>query len=277
MIRLITDSSADILALPGFAGFTTVPMTIQAGDACFLDDASFNTGAMLDHLAAYKGKSGTACPSPERWMDAFDGADEIFVVTLTSALSGTYGSAAAARELYLQSHPDARIEVFDSLTTGPELWLLLEKLAELISQGTPLEALRPAAESYLASTHLTFCLQSLHNLSQNGRVSPIVASAVGLLGIRILAAASPEGTIDPIEKCRGDKKALSSMTESILAAGYRGGRVRISHVENPAAALRLEVALHARFPQADIVSAPCRGLCSYYAERGGLLVGFETA
>ena len=177
MIKLIADSSADMPALPGTAGFAAVPMTIQAGETSFPDDASLNTGAMLDHLAAYKGKSGTACPAPERWMNAFEGADEIFVVTLTSALSGTYRSACAARELYLQSHPDARIEVFDSLTTGPEMRLLLEKLAGLIAQGAPLEALRPAAEEYIASTRLTFCLQSLHNLSQNGRVSPIVASA----------------------------------------------------------------------------------------------------
>ena len=276
MIKLIADSSADLFAPKAGACFESVPMTIHAGERSFTDDTALNVNEMLDYLAAYKGKSGTACPGPERWMRAFEGADEIFVVTITSALSGTYGSAMAARELYLQEHPCVKLHVFDSLTTGPEMRLLLEKLAELAAQGKSFEEIRSAGEAYLASTHLAFCLRSLHNLAQNGRISPLAAGAVGLLGIRVLAVASAGGTIEPVEKCRGDRRAQSAMIERMIATGYRGGKVRISHVEDPAAALRLELALHERFPQADVAFYPCLGLCSYYAERGGVLVGYET-
>ena len=277
MIKLIADSSADHFVPSANVDFVSVPMTIRAGDRSFTDDDALNMDEMLNYLAAYKGKSGTACPAPAAWLNAFEGSAEIFVVSITSALSGTYGSAMAARELYLQTHPEVKIHVFDTLTTGPEMRLMLEKLDELASQGLSFDEIRDRAEAYLSTTRLIFCLQSLHNLAQNGRVSPLAAGAVGLLGIRILATGSAEGTIEPIEKCRGDRKAQAAMVERILEAGYHGGKVRINHVEDPAAAVRLQVALHAQFPHADIVIAPCRGLCGYYAERGGVLVGFETA
>lgn len=277
MIKLIADSSADAFTPPENVAYQSIPMTIHAGDKCFIDDEHLDTEEMLDFMAAHKGKSGTACPGPDSWMNAFEGYDEIFVVTITSNLSGTYGSAMAARELYLQSHPDTRIHVFDTLSTGPEMRLLLEKLSSLAAQGLSFEEIRDAGIAYLSTTHLIFCLRSLHNLAQNGRVSPLVAGAIGLLGIRILAKASDDGIIEPVEKCRGDKKTVDAMVAQLLTIGYHGGKLRISHAGDPAFALRLRVAIHAHFPDADITVAPCGGLCSYYAERGGIIVGFETA
>lgn len=276
MIKLIADSSAGHFAAKGTVCFESIPMTIQAGERCFIDDETLDTHELLDFLAAHKGKSGTACPGPAAWMNAFEGYDEIFVVTITSSLSGTYSSALAARDIYLQSHPEAKIHVFDTLSTGPEMRLLLEKLEELAAQGLSFEEIRDAGTAYLATTKLIFSLQSLHNLAQNGRVSVLVAGAIGLLGIRILAKASDEGTIEPIEKCRGDKRTHSATVQQMLENGYSGGKVRISHADNPAAALRLQVALHEQFPNADITVSSCRGLCSYYAERGGIIIGYET-
>ena len=210
-------------------------------------------------------------------MNAFAGADEIFVVTITSGLSGTYGSAMAAKDLYEQVHPKVKIHVFDSLSTGPEMQLLIEKLASLLDTDLSFEEIRDAGEAYLRSTRMFFSLQSLHNLAQNGRVNKLVAGAIGILNIRILATASPEGTIAPVEKCRGEKKAQSAMAAKMLEAGYKGGKVRIHHAENPETAQAVKAALLEKFPAADIEIGTCRGLCSYYAERGGVLTAFETA
>ena len=275
MVKIIADSSADIKAVEGVC-FQSVPMTIRAGGRDFVDNEQLDTAAMLDFLASHNGPSGTACPGPENWMSAFEGADEIFVVCITGSLSGTWSSAMAARELYLQTHPDVKIHVFDSLSTGPEMLLLIEKLASLIREGKSFDEICAAGEEYLSSTHLLFILRSVHNLAQNGRVSKLVAGAIGILGIQILAVASEQGTIEPIEKCRGDKKARSAMVQAMYERGYRGGKVRISHAQNSEAAIAIERALRERFPLADIKTRLCGGLCSYYAERGGVIVGFET-
>ena len=275
MVKIIADSSADIKAVEGVC-FQSVPMTIRAGRRDFVDNEQLDTAAMLDFLASHNGPSGTACPGPENWMSAFEGADEIFVVCITGSLSGTWSSAMAARELYLQAHPDVKIHVFDSLSTGPEMLLLIEKLASLIREGKSFDEICAAGEEYLSSTHLLFILRSVHNLAQNGRVSKLVAGAIGILGIQILAVASEQGTIEPIEKCRGDKKARSALVQEMYERGYRGGKVRISHAQNSEAAIAIERALRERFPLADIKTRLCGGLCSYYAERGGVIVGFET-
>ena len=275
MVKIIADSSADIRAVEGVC-FQSVPMTIRAGGRDFVDNEQLDTAAMLDFLASHNGPSGTACPGPENWMSAFEGADEIFVVCITGSLSGTWSSAMAARELYLQAHPDVKIHVFDSLSTGPEMLLLIEKLASLIREGKSFDEICAAGEEYLSSTHLLFILRSVHNLAQNGRVSKLVAGAIGILGIQILAVASEQGTIEPVEKCRGDKKARSAMVQAMYERGYRGGKVRISHAQNSEAAIAIERALRERFPLADIKTRLCGGLCSYYAERGGVIVGFET-
>ena len=275
MVKIIADSSADIKVVEGVC-FQSVPMTIRAGGRDFVDNEQLDTAAMLDFLASHNGPSGTACPGPENWMSAFEGADEIFVVCITGSLSGTWSSAMAARELYLQAHPDVKIHVFDSLSTGPEMLLLIERLAFLIREGKSFDEICAAGEEYLSSTHLLFILRSVHNLAQNGRVSKLVAGAIGILGIQILAVASEQGTIEPIEKCRGDKKARSALVQEMYERGYRGGKVRISHAQNSEAAIAIERALRERFPLADIKTRLCGGLCSYYAERGGVIVGFET-
>ena len=275
MMKLIADSSANLTMLEGVT-YQSVPMTIRAGERDFVDDETLDTHELLDYLAAHNGKSGTACPSLDGWLKAFEGADEVFVITITSSLSGTCASAMAARDVYLQSHPDTKIHVFDTLSTGPEMQLLAERIAALYAMGLSFDVICEKAREYLATTHLLFRLKSLHNLAQNGRVSKLTAGAVGILGIQILSTASLEGTIQPVEKCRGEKKTREAMVQHILDAGYRGGKVRIHHAENPDAAGALAASLRERFPEADIEILPCAGLCSYYAERGGVIVGFET-
>ena len=175
MMKLIADSSANLTMLEGVT-YQSVPMTIRAGERDFVDDETLDTHELLDYLAAHNGKSGTACPSLDGWLKAFEGADEIFVITITSSLSGTCASAMAARDVYLQSHPEVKIHIFDTLSTGPEMQLLAEKLAELHAKGLPFDVICEKAREYLATTHLFFSLKSLHNLAQNGRVSKIAAA-----------------------------------------------------------------------------------------------------
>ena len=138
-IKLLADSSCDLLELPG-VDFTPVPLTISTDEADYVDDAALDIPAMLSALAAYHGRSRTACPSVQDWLDAFEGADVIYAATMTGTLSGTWRAAEAAKALYQQAHPDARVCVFDSKSTGPELRLLVEKLAEGIAAGEDFDA-----------------------------------------------------------------------------------------------------------------------------------------
>lgn len=274
MIRLIADSSSDRPALAGIP-IEYVPLVISTEAQSFTDDDQLDVDELLQCLASYRGRSYTACPSVDAWLRAFEGGDEIYAVTITSALSGSYNSAMAARALYLQEHPGAKIAVFDSLSTGPELRLILEKLQDCVENGLEFERTVQQVQDYQKHTGLLFCLHSLHNMAQNGRVSKVAAAAVGVLGIRIVGMASPEGTLAQLAKCRGDRKALPELIEQLRLSGYTGGKARITHVNNPTLADTLRSQLLAAWPQADITTAPSTGLCSYYAESGAIMVAFE--
>ena len=274
--KIVADSSSDVLTLDSVP-FASVPLTIRAGDMVFVDDENCDAAAMTQYMLTYKGKSSTACPSTQDWTEAFGDAEQIFCVTLTSGLSGSYNSARVAAEEYMDAHPERRVHVVDTLSAGPELRLVVEKLQELILAGLSFEEIVERIEAYHKRSFLVFSLQSLHNFAANGRVSKLVAAAVGTLGIRVVGKASDVGTLEPISKVRGDRKALQELVRIMKELGWNGGRVRIAHNENPVMADAMRDALRAIYDKLDVTIERCRGLCSYYAERGGLLVGFEGA
>lgn len=272
--KIVSDSSSDVLTLDG-VDYASVPLTVRAGDRIFVDDANCDVQAMTDYMLTYKGKSSTACPSTQDWMDAFGDAENIICVTITSNLSGSYNAARVAAEEYMELHPGRRVHVVDTLSAGPELRLVIEKLKELISAGKSFDDIVTEIEKYHKRSFLLFSLSSLHNFVANGRVSPAVGALVGLLGIRVVGRASEGGTLEPLSKVRGDRKALQEIIRLMKELGWKGGRVRIAHNNNEQMAFSLRDALRAIYEKLDVTINHCRGLCSFYAERGGVLVGFE--
>ena len=272
--KIVTDSSCDIWELNG-VDFSVAPMTISTDNKHYVDNQELDVRLMSEDLAKYKGVSHTACPSVGSWLDCYEGYDEVFVVTLTGAMSGTYNSAMTAKGIYEEENENVKIHVFDSLSTGPEMRLLIEKLKEMIEEDLTFEEIVEKGQDYLNHTRLFFALKSLHNFAMNGRVSKAVASAIGVLNISIFATASEEGTIQQISKCRGEKKVVKSMIEHLENAGYHGGKVRISHADNLKLAHNVRDKILELYPHADIIVYPMCGLCTYYAEIGGLLVGCE--
>lgn len=272
--RIVADSSCDIWELNG-VDFAVAPITISTDNKHYVDNQELDVHLMSEELAKYKGVSHTACPSVGSWLDCYEGYDEVFVVTLTGAMSGTYNSAMTAKGIYEEENENVKVHVFDSLSTGPEMRLLIEKLKEMIEEDLPFEEIVEKGQDYLKHSRLFFALKSLHNFAMNGRVSKTVASAIGVLNISIFATASEEGTIQQISKCRGEKKVVKSMIEHLEDAGYHGGKVRISHADNLKLAHNVRDKILELYPHADIIVYPMGGLCTYYAEIGGLLVGCE--
>jgi len=272
--KIVADSSADIPKLEHTA-FAAAPLKINTSETEFVDDAALDVAAMVSWFDSYKGKSKTSCPNPSDWLEAFGDADEVFCVTITSGLSGSYNSACIAKQMYEDRHSGRRVCVIDSLSAGPELTLLIEKLEEWITAELPYEEICRKIEAYKQQTGLVFMLESLKNFAANGRVSPAVARLAGVLGIRVVGKASDKGTLEPTNKCRGEARSLMALLENVRAAGLSRGKVRIAHCENEDAARQLQRMIRGELPEADVRVHRLRGLCSYYAERGGMLVGFE--
>ncbi len=273
--KIITDSSSDMLTMNTDIPYSGVPLKIITDKKEYIDNTELDVAEMISDLQKYKGTSHSSCPNIEDWLEAFEDCECVFCVTITSGLSGSCNSAELALKEYLAAHSDRKGAVLDSLSTGPENALIIEKLAELIAAGLDFEEIEKQVREYMKSTHLVFCLDSLRNLANNGRVNKAVAKVVGLLGIRIIGKASNEGTLEITDKVRGADKALSEVRRNICRLGYNGGKIRIHHCQNESAAVSLADMITADFPDAKVIIDSTGALCSFYAESGGLLVGFE--
>ena len=273
-LKLVTDSSSDLRDFPSI-DFAVTPLKIITSQKEYVDDAALDISQMVNDLSTYKGRSSTSCPNVGDWLSAFADAENIICVTITGTLSGSYNSAQMAKEAYEEQHPGRRVFVLDSLSTGPEMQLILEKAKELAESGLDFDSICAALTEYREKTGLLFMLESMKNLANNGRVSPLIAKMAGLLGIRVVGKASDRGDLEPLHKCRGEKKALDALVSQMHEAGLSGGNVRISHCFSESAARELKSLLKQKFGSIPVEIRPCAGLCSFYAENGGLLVGFE--
>lgn len=273
--KIVSDSSSNITKFEGVP-FASVPLHIIVGDKSFIDDENVDLETMQETLSQYKGKSSTSCPSPEDWINAFGDADAVFCVTITSALSGSCSSANVAKQMYEDEYPDRHVYIFDSLSTGPEMALIMEKTRELILSGMEHSKIDDEVRQYCKRTHLYFSLACLDNLAKNGRINPIIAKGVGLLGLRIVGKASDEGKLQPLNKGRGDKKAIALLIEYMKSLNYDGGRVIISHSNNLEAVQLLKEQLISTFGKFNGEIHTNTALCTYYAEQQSILVGFEA-
>ena len=272
--RIVVDSSADLNTTED-KSLVSVPLTIITDNKQYVDDETLDVKEMTDDLAVYHGKSGSACPGVGDWMEAFGDADRIFCITMTSGLSGTYNSAMVAKETFEAENPEKKVCVIDSLSTGPEMKLIKEKIEELLAEGKSYEEICEAVAEYQKTTHLVFMLKSLTNLANNGRVNPAVAKIAGVLGIHLVAIASEVGTIEQKAKSRGEKKAILALWSQMKELGYKGGKVIIDHCFNEEAAKQLTEMIKKEFANAVIKIGTTRGLCGFYAEQGGMIVGIE--
>lgn len=272
--QIVSDSSSNIFHVEG-ANYTTVPMKIIAGDREYIDNESLDVRGMVDDLKSYKGKSGSSCANAQEWLDAFGDADMVFGVTISRNLSGSFNAAEAAAREFSEEHPDAKIHIFDTLSAGPEMAMVVEKILELVNQGLSFGQIVAGVREYQNHCHTLFCLESMNNLARNGRVNPAVAKIASVLGIRACGDAQ-NGQIIPTQKPRGQKKATETLTAMVRERGFTNSSwLRIAHCFGQTQAQLLIDALKKDFPDARYTIEPTGALCSFYAEEGGLIIAME--
>ena len=191
-------------------------------------------------------------------------------------MSGNYNSDLAAKCKYESVHKGSRVFIIDSLSTGPEIELIAEKAQELIGTGASPDEIYNRLIEYKEKTHLYFSLASVKNFAKNGRINPVVATGIDFLGIKIVGKASEEGTLLPMDKCRGEKKALNKLVNHLKKCGYKNGKIIIAHNNNETGAEELSKLIEDEFGLFNGKINKTRALCSYYAEPGSILIGFEA-
>lgn len=273
-IKLIIDSSSNMKSDPDH-NVEVVPLTISFGGKDYIDDQNLNIREFLNDMNQNQVAGKTTCPSIQAWLNALEGTEKAIIITMTSGMSGTFSSALQAKTMYEEKHPTSQIIVVDSRSAGPELTIVLHGIEKMIQGDIRFVDLEEVIAKFRMRTHLLFILQSLHNLSLNGRVSPVAAKVAGLLKINLIGTASKEGKLGPLTKARGMKKAMRELLKYMKDDNYHGGEVIIDHCENEKDAEIIKDKILAEYPDAQVTIRPMRGLCSFYAEEGDIMVGFH--
>lgn len=275
--NIITDSSCNLYNLDEQSEkirFASIPFIINIGNRDFVDDEKLNTAEMVTAMENCSEVSHTSCPAPYAWYEQFEKEEYSIAITISSKLSGSYNSACTARNMILEKYPDKKIAIIDSHSTGSEMVLIVMKLCKLINAGYDFNSVIEKTKQYMKHTHIVFALSSFDNLIKNGRMSRITGFLAGKLGFWGIGIGSDQGTILLKEKVRGGKQALNSILNDIKERAADIETVVISHCQNAEFAESLKNAIQNICHTVEVKIMPTRGLCSYYAEKGGLIIGF---
>ena len=277
MYTIVTDSSCDAMPdmqWPDNITYGKVPFVFHIGDDEMTDDESLVIPDMLTAMEVSPNASRSACPAPGLWDEQFEQADQVIAVTISANLSGSYESAIAAREITLEKHPEKKICILNSLSTGPVLNMAVEKAVSLIQSGLTFDAVTSALTDFIRARHTVFALCSFNNLVKNGRVSRLAGLIAGKLGIWGIGAGDSEGRIEMIAKVRGSRRITQTIIDHMKQNHFNGGDVTISHCLNPEFAAQLKDSILEMWRNARVFLRQTGGLCSFYAERHGLIVAY---
>ncbi len=275
--RIIGDSCTDLpKELKEDPHFKLVPLTLVVDDASIVDDESFNQADFLEKVRLSPNSPKSACPSPEDYMKYFDFDGDVYIVTLSSQLSGSYNSAELAKKLYLEEHPNKKVEVIDSRSASVGQTLIAMKIKELIEQKLPFEAVVEKIHAFRDNIKTKFVLESLDTLRKNGRLSGLQAVICSALNIKPVMGATPEGTICKVDQARGIVKALVAMAKSIEEDVKKPSEriLGIAHCNNYERALYVKEEIMKRIPFKDCFIVDTAGVSSLYANEGGIITAY---
>ena len=253
----------------------SVPLTLMVGGESIIDDETFDQKDFLKKVAACLECPKSACPSPERYMKAYEcEADHIYAVTLSSELSGSYNSAVLGKSLFLEDNPGKKIHVFNSKSASGGESLIAMKIVECEEKGLSFEEVIETVVKYIEEMSTFFVLENLETLRKNGRLSRVKALVASALKIKPVMGSTPEGSICQFDQARGMNKAIVKMVELVGEKGINIHEkiVAITYCNCPERAKMLEEAIRERLNPAKIVVMDTAGVSSMYANDGGVIV-----
>lgn len=274
--RILCDSCTDFTdKLRSDEHYTLIPLTLHIGDYEIVDDDTFDQKDFLKRVAEYPECPKSSCPSPESFMAYFDEAEEIYIVTLSSHLSGSYNSAVLAQKMYQEKQPDKKIHVFDSHTASVGQTLIAMKIKELAERGFGFDRVIQETDTFIAGQGTKFVLETLETLRKNGRLSTVTATLANVLNIKpVMIGIS--GKIDKLTQARGMHRAIQKMAEAVAADAVNPKEkiLGIAHCNNRERAelTKNEILKLVSFKEVYITDTA--GVSSLYAADGGIVVSY---
>lgn len=281
--KIVVDSCCDLTEdMKKWDNLQVVPLTLEIGDYRIFDDENFDQDDFIRRTRDASGVGKSACPSPEAFKNAFEGDyDEVYVLTITDKLSGTYNSALQGKALYEEEFgDDKKIYVFNSRATSGLETIVAKKIKNLADSGMSFDDVVNAVEDYIVNnTGLFFCLENLDVLKQNGRLFAMAAKVLEKIRVKLVCKRTEEGNISLAGQDLTTNRALMKManliSEKVENKDLSDKTLVISHVccEERAKFVAEKVAAKSKFGNVIILKAS--GLNSLYAADGGIIVSYD--
>lgn len=278
MYKIVIDSCGELPEnLKKDGHFATVSLELDVDGFRIRDDETFDQHDFLKRVKESIKGPKSSCPSPEEYMRAFDGdAENVYVVTLSGKLSGSYNSAVLAANLYNEEHEDEpkNIYVFNSRSASIGETIIGMKVQELEEAGNSFDDVVKQTEEYISSMNTFFVLETLDTLRKAGRLSNLKALVANTLNIKPVMGSTKEGTIQQLGQARGMKKALAKMVSDMMETTKNCEErvLAIAHCNCPERAEYVKQCIEkiAKFKKIVIVNTA--GISSMYANDGGVIL-----
>lgn len=274
--RIIVDSCCDLTPeMKADERFVSVPLILSVDGVDIVDDDTFDQKDFLARVAASKESPHSACPSPELFMEEYKRADgDVYVITLSSELSGSYNSARLGAKMYKEQGGTNPVHVFNSRSASAGEVLLARKIKELADEGRDFDEIVDTVEKFRDEKCTFFVLESLETLRKNGRLSAMQALLINTLNIKPIMRGTKLGTIEKASQTRGINKALVKMLEIISqeVTGQEAKTLVIAHCNNKERAQFVKDEAQKICKFKEIVITDTAGVSSMYANDGGIVV-----
>lgn len=275
--KIIGDSGMDLPEnLRQDPHFELVPLTLHVDGESIADDASFNRIEFLRKMKESEKCPKSSCSSPEAFLEHMHFDGDIYIVTMSGQLSGTYNSALLAKKIYLEENPHKNIEIIDSRSASVGETLIAMKIKELIEKSLPFDMVVKGVNAFRDGMLTKFVIESLDNLRKNGRLTGITAFIASALNIKPVMGATPEGTICKLDQARGVVKSLVLMAKLIEQDVKNAGEkvLGIAHCNNRERAEFFKEEVLKRVPFKDCVIVDTAGISTLYANEGGIITAY---
>ncbi|HOV69100.1 MAG TPA: DegV family protein [Clostridia bacterium] len=273
--KIIVDSCCDLTEEQRKEmGVISVPLNMVLGDEVFVDDDSLDLPDYMEKMHKYKGRIGSACPTPEMYRQAFVDAKKSFAVTLSNNLSGSYSSAVMGKRA--AEDDGAETHVFDSKSASAGEVLIVFKIRKLLAEGMARLKIIQTVENFIREMKTYFVLDNIDNLLKNGRLNRIKGSIIQVLNIKPIMGSDGDGNIALYSKARGQNQIIETMADTIKKSGRetKGQDMVIAHCNNQSLAEKLSNVIKSRYNFANILIVRTRGISSMYANIGGVIMAF---
>lgn len=274
---VLYDSCADLTAeLKNEKEVIKIPLKINIGEKIYIDDDNLDVASFIKDMNSTKELPKSACPSPEDYMKYFDEADEVYIVTLSDKLSGSYNSAKLAKDLYIEENNQKKIHIFNSKAASVGETVLVGKIVELKNMGLGFDEIVDRVEEFNKKKQIKFVLESLENLKKSGRLTGVKALIADALNIKPILKGNKEGEIEKIGQARGINKACNLLAEMVIsdANDVDERELVIAHCENEERAIKIRDIIKEKLKFKKISIVKTGGISSMYAQVGGIIISY---